>query len=86
MNPKLKIMGILMTMYRGNNKIINERAENLLKNIFEEELIFKTKISSDVNVEKAQWNNVTAFDFAPKSRVVNQYNELAKEVVKRVKS
>ena len=85
MNPKLKIMGILMTMYRGNNKIINERAENLLKNIFEEELIFKTKISSDVNVEKAQWNNVTAFEFAPKSRVVNQYNELAKEVVRRVK-
>lgn len=85
MNPKLKIMGILMTMYRGNNKIINERAENLLKNIFEEDLIFKTKISSDVNVEKAQWNNITAFDFAPRSRVVGQYNELAKEVVERVK-
>ena len=85
MNPSLRIMGILMTMYRGNNKIINERAENLLRNIFDDDLVFKTKISSDVNVEKAQWNNVTAFDFAPKSRVVSQYNDLAREVVSRVK-
>ena len=85
MNPNLEVMGILMTMYRGSNKVINERAENLLLNIFDKSLIFNTKISSDVNIEKAQWNNVTAFDFAPKSRVVQQYNDLAKEVVKRVK-
>ena len=86
MNPSLEIMGILMTMYRGSNRVINERAENLLLNIFDRSLLFHTKISSDVNIEKAQWNNVTAFDFAPKSRVVQQYNDLAKEVVKRVKN
>lgn len=85
MNSRLSIMGILMTMYRGSNKVINERAENLLTNIFEPELLFKTKISSDVSIEKAQWNNVTAYDFAPKSRVVKQYNDLAREVIKRVK-
>lgn len=86
MNPKLEILGILMTMYRGSNKVINERAENLLLNIFDKALLFDTKISGDVNIEKAQWNNVTAYDFAPKSRVVQQYNDLAKEVVKRVKN
>lgn len=86
MNPKLEILGILMTMYRGSNKVINERAENLLLNIFDKALLFDTKISGDVNIEKAQWNNVTAYDFAPKSRVVQQYNDLAKEVVRRVKN
>lgn len=86
MNPKLEIMGILMTMYKSSNKIINERAENLLLNIFGQELLFKTKISIDANIEKAQWNNVTAYEFAPKTRAAEQYKELAKEVIRRVKN
>lgn len=85
MNPRLEIMGILMTMYRPNNKIINERAENLLLNIFGRQLLFRTKISIDANIEKAQWNNVTAYEFAPKTRAAIQYQELAKEVIRRVK-
>ncbi|MDO5095166.1 MAG: ParA family protein [Peptostreptococcaceae bacterium] len=85
MNPNLEIMGILMTMYRHNNKIINERAENLLLNIFGRELLFRTKISIDANIEKAQWNNVTAYEFAPKTRAATQYKDLTKEVIKRVK-
>lgn len=85
MNPKLEIMGILMTMYRSSNKIINERAENLLLNIFGSDLLFRTKISIDANIEKAQWNNITAYEFAPKSRAAIQYQELAKEVIRRVK-
>lgn len=85
MNDKLEIMGILMTMYHPSNKIINERAENLLRNIFDEDLIFNTKISIDTNIEKAQWNNETAFEFAPKTKAAMQYKDVAKEVVKRVK-
>lgn len=84
-NPQLEIMGILMTMYRSSNKIINERAENLLLNIFGRDLLFRTKISIDANIEKAQWNNVTAYEFAPKTRASLQYQELAKEVIRRVK-
>ncbi len=85
MNPRLSIMGIVMTMYRPNNKIINERAEKLLHNIFGRELIFKTQIPIDANIEKAQWNNVTAYEFAPKSRASEAYKNLAREVIKRVK-
>lgn len=85
LNEDLDIMGIVMTMYRPNNKIMNERAETLLTNIFGQELLFKNKISIDANIEKAQWNNVTAVDFAPKTRATLQYQELAKEVIKRVK-
>lgn len=83
-NEDLEIMGILMTMYRSSNKIMNERAQSLLTNIFGEELIFDTKISIDTNIEKAQWNNVTAVDYAPKTRATLQYHDLTKEVIKRV--
>ncbi len=85
MNPKLEIMGILMTMYRPSNRIINERAEKLLRNIFGEKLLFHTKISIDTNIEKAQWNNVTAYEFAPKTRATTQYKDLSREVIRRVK-
>lgn len=85
LNEDLDIMGIVMTMYRPNNKIMNERAETLLTNIFGKDLLFKNKISIDANIEKAQWNNVTAVDFAPNTRATIQYQELAKEVIKRVK-
>lgn len=85
MNENLEIMGILMTMYRSNNKIINERAENLLRSIFDDSLIFKTKISIDTNIEKAQWNNETAFEFAPKTKAAIQYKDVAREVIKLVK-
>ena len=78
-------MGIVMTMYRPNNKIINERAEKLLHNTFGRQLMFKTKIPIDANIEKAQWNNVTAYEFAPKSRASEQYRNLSREVLKRVK-
>ena len=84
-NENLSILGILMTMYRPNNKIMNERAETLLTNIFGRELLFRTRISIDANIEKAQWNNVTAVDYAPKARATVQYHDLAKEVIKRVK-
>ncbi len=84
-NEELEIMGILMTMYRPNNKIMNERAQTLLTNIFGRELIFNSKISIDANIEKAQWNNVTAVDYAPKARATLQYDDLTKEVIKRVK-
>lgn len=85
MNENLEIMGILMTMYRSNNKIINERAENLLRSIFDDSLIFRTKISIDTNIEKAQWNNETAFEFAPKTKAAIQYKDVAREVIKLVK-
>ncbi len=85
MNEKLSIMGILMTMYKPSNKIMNERAEMLLNNIFGSELIFRTKISIDTNIEKAQWNNVTAVEYAPKTKATLQYHDLAKEVLRRVK-
>lgn len=85
MNKELNILGILMTMYKPSNKILNQRAENLLLGIFSENLLFKTKISIDANIEKAQWNNVTAVEYAPKTRATLQYDEFAKEVIRRVK-
>lgn len=84
MNEKLKILGILTTLYKPNNKIMNERGQNLIENIFGKEMLFHTKINLDTSVEKAQWNSIAVLEFSPKSKAALQYMDFAREVIKRV--
>lgn len=84
MNEELEILGILTTLYKAGNKIMNARGQNLLENIFGDEMLFSTKIHLDTSVEKAQWNSIAVLEYSPKSKASLQYKEFAKEVVDRV--
>lgn len=84
MNEELEILGILTTLYKAGNKIMNMRGQNLLENIFGKEMLFQTKIHLDTSVEKAQWNSIAVLEYSPKSKASVQYKEFAKEVVDRV--
>lgn len=84
MNEELEILGILTTLYKVGNKIMNMRGQNLLETIFGKEMLFQTKIHLDTSVEKAQWNSIAVLEYSPKSKASVQYKEFAKEVVDRV--
>lgn len=84
MNERLEILGILTTLYKPNNKIMNQRGQTLIENIFGREILFETKINLDTSVEKAQWNSIAVLEYSPSSRAAMQYKEFAKEVIERV--
>lgn len=84
MNEKLEVLGILTTLYKPSNKIMNTRGQGLIENVFGKDMLFRTKINLDTSVEKAQWNSIAVLEFSPKSKAAMQYMDFAKEVVKRV--
>lgn len=78
-NPKLKIFGLLLTMYSNELQLSRDVMEEV-KGYFKD-IVFKTMIPRDVVLAEASSHGMPAFFYDHLSRGAWSYVELAKEVL-----
>lgn len=83
LNPELSIFGYLLTMFDTRTKLSSEVAEEVRKHFGEK--VFKTVIPRSVRISEAPGFSKTIQEFAPNSKGAEAYDQLAKEVIHRVK-
>ncbi len=84
LNPKLRILGVLFTRVDGRNLNMNQIIETNIKNYFRGK-VFKSQIAINTALNKAQLEGLPVFDNYPSSSGSLNYQELADEVVKKLK-
>jgi len=80
LNRKLKIRGIIASMYDSRRKLSKEIMEELRKNVREK--VFKTVIRECVKIAEAPSFAKSVLAYAPSSNGAKDYMELAKEFLK----
>ena len=83
LNPALAVLGVLFTRVDLRNIKMNELIEGSLKEYFKG-TIFKTRITVNTDLNKAQLEGKPIFAFAPSSSGATNYHLLAEEVAKRL--
>lgn len=78
-NPNFKEVKLVINNYDVRKEITKTTEEWLRKNYGD--MLFKTIIRVDTNIEKAQLEGQPVLHFDTKSRISNEIRELAKEVV-----
>ena len=81
-NPNLKILGIVFTMYNKRAKLNNEVVEDV-SGYFKNE-VFETKIPRNIRLSEAPSHGLPINAYDASSAGAIAYNDLAKEVIKRV--
>ncbi len=81
-NPELKLLGVLITLF-DRRTALSKDVEAHIRKVFGEKT-FKTKITRSVRLEEAPAHKLPIFKYAPKSSGAEEYENLAKEVLKRV--
>ena len=84
LNKTLRVLGVLFTRVDGRNLTMNQLVEENLKNYFKGN-IFKTRVTVNTDLNKAQLEGKPIFNFAPSSTGADNYASLAEEVIKRVR-
>ncbi|MDQ1355616.1 MAG: family ATPase [Acidobacteriota bacterium] len=79
-NPDLVLMGVVVTMYDHRTVIAKDSVEHI-KKLFGNK-VFKTFISRNVRLEESPAYKESIFTFAPNSKGAEEYQALAKEIVK----
>ncbi len=82
-NEKLKLLGVLITMYDSRTLLAKESLEQI-KNIFGT-LIFNEIIHRSVRLEESPAYKEDIFSFAPSSTGAESYKKIVKEVISRAK-
>lgn len=82
LNRRLRIGGVVCTMFDGRTRISRNIYEKLIEHF--RELVYRSKISRDVRLEECPAYGISIFEYAPKSRAAKMYREFADEVVQRV--
>ena len=80
-NAKLKIEGILLTMYESNTKAQNMTNEELNKNFNEQ--IFKTVIPKNIAITESEFFGKPSILFNAKSKGSLAYLNLAQEIIEK---
>ena len=84
LNKKIKIMGLLFTRVDRRNISMNEVIMENMKKYFDGK-IFKTHITVNTALNKAQLEGTPIFKFAPSSTGSKNYQALAQEIVRRTR-
>ena len=84
LNKELKVLGVLFTRVDGRNITMNELVEENLKNYFKGN-VFKTRVTVNTDLNKAQLEGKPIFNFAPSSTGAANYASLADEILKKVR-
>lgn len=84
LNKSLKVLGVVFTRVDGRNVTMNQLVEENLKTYFRGN-IFKTRITVNTDLNKAQLEGRPIFDFAASSTGAKHYESLADEVLKKLK-
>lgn len=85
-NPKLKIAGILLTRYSDRNvlsKNLKENFEEIAKKMGTK--VFGSSIREGIALKEAQVVHQTIFDYAPKTKVAEDYKKFTNEFLETIK-
>ena len=80
LNPQLKILGVLLTMYDSRNKLAQEVVKEVKKNFPGN--VFRTLIPRSVSLAEAPSFGKTILQFDEYSKGGQAYRQLAEEVIK----
>lgn len=80
-NPSLNVIGVLVTMY-DKRTVLGKEVVDRIREAFGP-TTFKTIISRNIRLEESPAYKESILTFAPKSQGAEQYQTLAKEVIKR---
>ncbi len=80
-NPKLKIEGILLTIYEYNTKVSFATKKTLFRKY--PNLIFNTTIPKNATVGEASVNNKPVLLFDPSAKASAAYMNLSREIIQR---
>ena len=80
LNPQLKILGVLLTMYDKRNKLANQIVAEVKKNFPGH--VFETIIPRAVSLAEAPSFGKTILQFDEGSKAAEAYEQLAEEVIK----
>lgn len=81
LNPKLEIMGVVVTFYHSNWNLDNQIVEEIDQ--FFGDKFFKTKISQINALAEAPATGSDIFKYDPRSKGATQYKELTNEIIER---
>lgn len=79
-NPDLMLLGVVVTMHDNRTVIAKDSVERI-KKLFGNK-VFNTFISRNVRLEESPAYKESIFTFAPNSKGAEEYQQLAKEIVK----
>lgn len=79
-NPDLSLLGVVVTMHDKRTVIAKDSVGHIRK-LFGKK-VFKTIISRNVRLEESPAYKESIFTFAPNSKGADEYQRLAKEIVK----
>jgi len=82
-NPKLKIIGVLVTLHDRRTNISKDAVVRI-KKVFGKK-IFGTMITKSVKLEESPAYKESIFTYAPRSTGAFQYKKLAEEIIRRGK-
>lgn len=85
LNKALKVLGVVFTRVDGRNVTMNDLVEENLKNYFRGN-IFSSQVAVNTDLNKAQLEGKPIFTYAPSSSGSVNYEALAGEVMKKIKS
>lgn len=81
LNPKLYILGVLVTMFDGRTNLATQVVQEVEK--FFPGLMFATRVPRSVRLSEAPSYGAAIVDFDPKGKGAAAYTALAEEVTKR---
>ncbi len=81
-NPELDLLGVLVTLF-DRRTALSRDVEAHIRQVFGEKA-FKTVITRSVRLEEAPAHKKSIFDYAPRSSGAAEYEQLSREVIKRV--
>ena len=79
----VRVLGYFMTKYNARRKLDVDIRESLVRSLGDG--VFETVIRSNVALGEAQYKAQSIFDYAPSSNGADDYRELGKEVLGRIK-
>ena len=82
LNPRLKLEGILRTMYDARSRLCTEVSRQLLEHFVEK--VYKTVIPRNVRLAEAPSHGLTALQYAKNSAGSASYMVLAAEIINRL--
>ena len=87
LNPKLKILGILITMYEGRQSLTRDLEENIIPEEVKKlkTTLFKTRIRKSVKLKESQLMNTPVYKYAKNSTVALDYKDFVDEYLRKTK-
>lgn len=82
-NPGLELLGVIVTLYDKRTNMARDTCRQV-REVFGDK-VFKTVIGKNVRLEESPAYKETIFTFAPDSSGAQEYAQLAREVMQRVR-